>query len=215
VDAVGDGALGAAAPAAVVPVAVGTAPAAPSLAGSASATGSIRGVVGVVGLPFRGSRKVTSAGATIWLVPSSVQLEADDATAAAERDRLAQLDADAERLEREAGQAMRMSNFTQATLTRDELMGQRARVLDERQDVLAAMHGLHEARAREAAVAHVVTDSEGRFVFPAVRPGSYSLYTRLTGKQQDVEWIEPVVVEPGPTEVELNETTARGILPGA
>ena len=66
--------------------------------------------------------------------------------------------------------------------------------------------------ARNAAVASASADSKGWFSL-SVPPGDYTLYSRMTTKSLDLEWIEPVSVDDRTVEIDLNEKRARGLLP--
>ena len=106
-----------------------------------------------------------------------------------------------------------MSNFTKATQRREELRRERNGILEERQQLLAAEHGRHEHTARAAAVTSEVADSKGFFRMTSVPPGAYTLYARMSRDDADLEWIEPLDVGSAALRVDLDETTARGMLP--
>ena len=126
----------------------------------------------------------------------------------------AELEAEAARLKSEADTALQtIDQFSEATFRRDDLMSQRKRVLAERADLLAVRHGRHEQMARDAAVARSLADSRGWFGFPSIAPGTYALYARLTKKGMDLEWFEPVTIAGSDVQVELDETSVRGLLP--
>lgn len=169
-------------------------------------------VEGSFSLKLRELRKRGGAGALCWLVPPSADLGREEHETAESNERLAALEQQAAQLEREAARAMSGSNFTAAMQQHDRLMVRRARVLDERQTILAARHGRHEARARGAAVAHSVADSKGWFSFTGVPAGTYVLYARLTRDDLDLEWIQTVAAEHGTVRIDLDEASARGLL---
>jgi hypothetical protein len=195
-------------PPALAPPAVVTESASGRLA--AAGTSVIEGTIRV---QLSRLKKRVGAGATVLLLPAETDLETTDAATAL---RLAELEAEALRLEREAEWAMQhTSNFTEATAKRDALMAQRAEVLDKRQNILATEHGRHEQTARTAAVAQALADSKGWFRIESVPAGGYTLYTRMTRDGTDLEWIEPLTVGTGPVQVTLDETRARGMLPRA
>jgi hypothetical protein len=174
------------------------------------ATGSVEGLVRVE----RGRwRKNVGAGATVILVPAGVDFEGVSPDPEGAARRIAELGAEAVRLQREAEKAMHGSNFTEATIRRDELMAERQAVLAERSDLLAAEHGRRENAAREAAVTTVVADAKGWYHLPDVPPGSYRLYARWVRDDVDLEWIEPVTVQERAVRVDLDDESARGALP--
>jgi hypothetical protein len=160
-------------------------------------------------------KKKTGVGAQVWLLPASFR--PDDAggpSAEADNARLEVLDAEAALLKKEADRALQeITNFTEATETRDEFMKQRAKVLSERRDILAVLHGRNESAAREAALESAVADSRGWFNFPSVTQGEYTIYARMIDKTLDLQWLETVNVESGTVKIDLDESTAQGLSP--
>ena len=169
-------------------------------------------VEGLIKVKFSRLKKKVAAGASVMLLPASVGLDADSAPPET-AERLADLEAQAARLQKDIEKAMQMSNFTEATRRRDELRRERNGILEERQQVLAAEHGRHEHRARAAAVASGIADSKGFFTMTSVPPGAYTLYARMTRDDVDLEWIESLDVGSAALRIDLDETTARGMLP--
>ncbi len=179
---------------------------------SAPPAGPLGSVEGLVRIRLGHFNKVSSAGIPILLLPGDVELDSPGA-APEPAARLAELDAELLRLDREVERAMSKSNFGEAIQLRDELNRQRDAVMAERLDILAAEHGRKEQAARAAALATTTSDSKGWFGLPSVPPGTYKLYARLTRETHDFEWIETVSVGSLPLRVELDETKAHGLPP--
>ena len=108
---------------------------------------------------------------------------------------------------------MQGPSFRESTASRDKLMKERDVVLAERQEILMVRHGRHEAEARRLALATATTDSKGWFTLSPVAPGEYTVYTRLTRENVDLEWLEPITVGSAALSLEFGEDTARGMLP--
>jgi hypothetical protein len=176
---------------------------------------AVEGLIDIKLKAWRGlkQKKVSSAGMPVMLLPGVVDLASTDAESSETAERLAELDAKAARLEKEAKAAMRKSNFTEATLARDELLGERQAVLAERLDLLAAEHGRHEQAARATALATTVADARGWYTVAPVAPGTYTLYARLTGEDVDVEWVETLTVSGASVRIDLDESKAHGLPP--
>lgn len=170
-------------------------------------------IEGLVKVKLRRWKKTSTAGVTVMLVPAAVDLEGAGALPPEEAERLAELDAEAARLKKEAGKALRKSNFTEGTHLHDDLMEERDGVLSERRDLLAAEHGRREQAARAAAVATTVTDSRGWFTLAPVLPGSYTLYVRMVSEKIDLEWVEALTVGDAPVRIDLDESKVRGLPP--
>ena len=155
-------------------------------------------------------QRARTAGLEVMLLPADFDLDSSPD----ERQRLEKLDAEVQRLQRQADRAMREDNFTQAMARRDALMKERSDVLDERSGLLAAVHGRHQAAARNAALATVITDEQGWYSIPGVADGSYTVYTRLVrdANNLDVEWIVPVVVAGDVVRHDLDESLAAGLV---
>jgi len=172
-----------------------------------------------IGVPVEGLIKVklsrlskkAGAGAIVILVPAGVGLDAPAAPETVKR--LADLEGEAARLQKEIEKAMQMESFAEATRRRNELRRERNGILEERQQVLTAEHGRREHRARAAAVASGIADSKGFFAISSVPPGNYTLYARMTRDDIDLEWIAPLDVGSAALRIDLDETTARGMLP--
>jgi len=169
-------------------------------------------VEGLIKVKFSRIKKKVAAGAPVMLIPATVGLGDDPMTPETAK-RLADLEAEAARLQEEIEKAMQVSNFTEAVQRRDELRRERSGILEERQRVLAAEHGRHEHTARAVAVASGTADSKGFFRTTSAPPGAYTLYARMSGDDIDLEWIEPVNLGSAALRVDLDETTARGMLP--
>ena len=169
-------------------------------------------VEGLIKVKLSRLKKKVAAGAPVMLVPATVGMGQGLMTPETAK-RLADLEAEAARLQGDIEKAMQMSNFTEATQRRDELRRERNGILDERLLVLAAEHGRNEHTARAAAVASGIADSKGFFRMTSVPPGAYTLYARMSGDDVDLEWIEPVDIGSAALRVDLDETTARGMMP--
>ena len=169
-------------------------------------------VEGLIKVKFSRMKKKVAAGASVILLPASVGLGADPVPPETAK-RLADLESEAARLQKDIEKAMQMSNFTEATRRRDEVRREREGILEERQQILAAEHGRHEHAARAAAVVSEIADSKGFFRISSVSPGAYTLYARMTRDNVDLEWIEPLDVGSAALRIDLDETTARGMLP--
>jgi hypothetical protein len=174
-------------------------------------------IEGTMGIKLGRKKKTTSVGtgAQIWLLPAAAGAELErETTDETETRRLQSLETEAASLDRQAADALlHVSNFTQATRTRDALLDRRQAALDERQQILATCHGRNEARARRAAIDSIVADGRGWFSFADTPPGTYRVYGRMIREGLDVEWLETVEVQPtGVVHLDLNETTARGLL---
>ncbi len=201
------------APASRAPAAHASAPASPPSVPTAAPM-TERSVEGLIRVKLGRFKKVSAAGVPVMLLPGDSAIGeagADSETA----QRLAELDERARQLKKQAEQAMRGSNFTEANRRHDELMDQHKAVLAERRDVLAAEHGRNEQSARLSALATAIADAKGWFGLPAVPAGSYKLYARLTNEKIDLEWIENVTVGSTPIQVDLDESGAHGLLPGS
>jgi hypothetical protein len=170
-------------------------------------------VEGLVRVKLHRWKKISTAGVPVILVPAGVDLAGAGALTPEETERIAELEADAVRLEKEADVAMRNSNFTEATLLRDELLAERALALAERRDLLAVEHGRREQAARAAAVTTTVADARGWFTLTPVPPGSYSLYVRLVTDKFDLDWVEPLTVGDTPVRIDLDESKVHGLPP--
>lgn len=170
-------------------------------------------VEGLVRVKLGRWKKASTAGLAVMLVPAEVDLGAAGTADPGAAERLAELDAEAARLAKEASEAMQKSNFTEATQLRDDLMDERDLVLAERLDLLAAEHGRREQAARTGAVATTVTDARGWFTLAPVLPGSYTLYVRLVSEKLDLEWVEPLTVGDTPVRIDLDDSKVRGLPP--
>jgi hypothetical protein len=177
-------------------------------------TPTIYAVEGLVRVKPGRLKRTLGAGTRVWVLPGSLRTaDVAGATDAEDSKRLEELEADAARLKREADKALQdISNFTEATETRDELMKERERVLEERKDVLAVRHGRVESAARQVALDSAVADTRGWFNFPGLSPGTYTIYARLIDDDLDLQWVETVEVASKTVEIELDESTAQGLL---
>jgi hypothetical protein len=172
----------------------------------------VSSVEGLVQVQLGRRKRASAAGTPVMLLPAGVDLEVEGADRTETAARLAELDAEASRLESEAEKAMHLSNFTEASMLRDKLMTQRKAVLTERQDLLAAQHGRHEQVARTAALVTGVADAKGWFSLTPVPPGDYVLYARWVREDADLEWIEPLTVGDASVRIDLDSSRARGAL---
>jgi hypothetical protein len=195
------------------PPPAGTAPVQPPPAAVPSPPRAGVAVEGLIQIKLRRWKKTSLAGVPVMLVPAGVDLgdmgTADPETAL----RLAELDAEAARLQKEADKAMHKSNFTEATQLHDDLMAERDLLLAERRDLLAAEHGRHEQAARAAAVAMTVADTRGWFTLAPVPPGSYALYVRMVSDKADLEWVEALTVGDTPVRIDLDQSKVHGLPP--
>ena len=167
-------------------------------------------VEGRIRLRIGRRRQADAAGIEVMLLPENFRVELDPS-----RDQqLALLREEAQQLQRAADRAMQEDNFTRSMARRDALLEQRTGVLDERGDLLATVHGRHEAAARTAALATVIADSQGWFSISGVANGTYTLYTRLVRDRDgiDVEWLEPLTVAGDVVRQDLDASNAIGLL---
>jgi hypothetical protein len=171
-------------------------------------------VEGAVRVQLRRLKPASGAGALVWLLPAAARDELErESLSEQEVERLQALEAEAVALQEQAARAMHLPNFTEATRKSDALRARRSAALEERGQILATRHGRHEALARRAAVGSVVADSRGWFSLGGTRPGAYTIYSRMVREDLDLEWIERIEVSAaGTVRVDLNETTARGLL---
>jgi hypothetical protein len=158
-------------------------------------------------------RKISGAGSVVMLLPGSGLGEDTSAVDAQDVQRLEELDSEAAEFKKRADRALTKDNFTEATEERDRHMNDYRRVLSQRTDVLAALHGRHEAVARNRAVLSRAADEQGYYIFSGVEPGTYTVYARLVKKDLDLEWMETVTVGSDAVRVDLDQTTARGLPP--
>jgi hypothetical protein len=106
-------------------------------------------------------KKLTGSGQQVWLVPSSLDLEAAGEVSPADEAKLQELDAEAARIAAEAAAAFQGSNFAAATRQHDALMAKRREVIEARVGLLA-----HHGRARGGGSARrVSTASATRAAF--------------------------------------------------
>jgi hypothetical protein len=194
-------------PATPAPAVVAAAP--PAMATADAATGVP--VEGVVRVKLGRFKKASAEREPVLLLPAGVELT-DTESPETDR-RMAEIEAEAARLKREAEIAMQGPSFRESTAARDKLMKERDVVLAERQEILMVRHGRHEAEARRLALVTGTTDSKGWFRLSTVEPGEYTVYTRLTRENVDLEWLEPITVGSAPLSLEFGEDTARGMLP--
>ena len=183
----------------------------------AAAPGTVVRVEGVISAGSRRMRKITGAGSEVILVPGSDLGAGDPEADARAQQRLQEIDAEAEKLKKEADRAMQgdsfaSDSFTDATAKYNKIMAQQRRVLAERADVLAALHGRHEAEARKRSQASTIADERGFYTFTSLPPGTYTIYARLTQKDTDVEWVETVTVASETVRLDLNPENGRGFL---
>jgi len=183
----------------------------------AAAPGAVVRVEGVISAGSRRMRKITGAGSEVILVPGSGLGAGDPEADARAQQRLQEIDAEAEKLKKEADRAMQGDSFASDSFTDDtakynKIMAQRRRVLAERADVLAALHGRHEAEARKRSQASTIADERGFYTFTSLPPGTYTIYARLTQKDMDVEWVETVTVASETVRLDLNPENGRGFL---
>jgi hypothetical protein len=200
------------------PLAAGAAAAAAATTGSAAAApGAVVRVEGVISAGSKRMRKITGAGSEVILVPGSGLGAGDPEADARAQERLAEIDVEAEKLKKKADRVMQgdsfaTDNFTEDSAEYNKIMAQRRRVLAERADVLAALHGRHEAEARRRSQASTIADERGFYTFPSLPPGTYTVYARLTRKDMDVEWVETVAVASETVRLDLNPENGRGFL---
>ncbi len=168
-----------------------------------------RGVTleGTLSVRLSRRKRVSGEDSPVFLLPHGFQLQRDESEEATLADVL-ELEAEAERLGREAKAAADLPNFTEAMRRRDALLARRDGVLAERGELLARLHARHEAQARQAALASTETDGLGHYVLVSVTPGSYTLYGRLSRDRVEVEWLVPVSLGEDGTRVDLDETRA-------
>jgi hypothetical protein len=162
-------------------------------------------------------RKLNGAGAEVLLVPGSGLGAGDPHADARAQQRLAEIEAEAAKLKKEADRAMQgdsfaTDSFTDDTAEYEKIMAERRRVLAGRADILAALHGRHQAEARKHSQASTVADERGFYTFAPVTPGTYTVYARLTRKDLDVEWAETVTVAAETVRLDLNPENGRGFL---
>jgi len=196
-------------PSALVPAPAAPPPAARPQAPAATGVA----VEGTIRIKLGRWKKRGAAGAPVMLLPAGIDLDAGSVPDPEMQGILADLEAEVGRLEQEAKKAMSGDNFTDSTLRKDELMRERAGVLGEIQDLLAASHGRHEQAARAAALVSTLADAKGWFNLAPVVPGSYTLYARMVADNVDLEWIEQVDVAGTPVRIDLDAANGHGVSP--
>lgn len=172
-------------------------------------------VEGTIRLDTKWLRKRKGAGARVWLVPSAAFLDAEGRNADEEK-RLAVLDTEIDALEAEAARVLEKAPvLTEGTRAHDEVMARRDGKIQERQDILASLHGGHESVAQRSSVATTIADGQGWFRLSGAPAGEYTLYARYTRDAVDVEWIETVTLSGGAVRADLDQGNARHLLSGA
>lgn len=164
-------------------------------------------IEGTIRLDAKWMRKRKGAGARVWLLPPGTIAPDGD-----EEARLDALAAEMARLDSDAAKALEGSNFVDAMRKHDELVASRGRVKRERDDLVASLHGRHEALAQKTAIASAVADEQGFFRVEAAA-GTYGLYARFLREGLDVEWNETASIGAGASNVGLDETNARHFAP--
>jgi hypothetical protein len=183
----------------------------------AIAPGAVLRVEGVISGGSRRMRKISGAGSEVMLV-SGDGLGAGDPEADAEaRQRLSELEAEAAEIKKQADRAMKgdsfsSDSFTDSSREYEKKMAEWRRIMAERTNVLAALHGRHQADARKLSRASTVADERGFYTFGDLPPGTYTVYSRLVQKDLDVEWIETVTLASEPVRLDLGPENGRGFL---
>jgi hypothetical protein len=199
-------------------------PAGAAAGGTAAAAGSVAAVPGATlrleGLISAGSRrlrKISGAGSEVVLIRGSGLEPGDPEADAGAHERLEEIEAEAARLKEKADRALQgdsfaSDSFTESSAEYEKTMGQRRRLLAERADILAALHGRHAAEARKRSQASTVADESGFYTFGPLSPGTYTVYARLSREEIDVEWIETVTLVAEPVRLDLTPENGRGFL---
>ena len=182
-----------------------------AMAATGGGTGELEGLIRLQG---KWGRKQIGEDLEVLLLPGRVEI--DELLASNEEEQraeIAELDVQVKDLERRIIRAMQGPSLMESNREADSLEAQKDELLGRRNDLLASLHGRHQAAARELAGSMVVSDSRGWFRFASLGAGEYTVYARLTAGDSDVEWLEPVQLPGGGTvRVDLDCDSARDLL---